>query len=359
MLAAGATSPQSYPLRRRGGVPERRSGSAGHVFRLGSGPDALGRTAHARFAHRRVAAASTGGGRAAAVADGAVGGPGGGATGGAWRGSASRWPTPSTMPTSRARCTATSSRPTCCWTPRHGLGHRFRAGQAGRPRRPDPFRRHGGHAALHGAGAVRGEGRRPQRRLRPGPDALRAVDAAAGVRPAGPAPPDPADDPGGAAAAAEARSGHSPRPGDDRRQGDGRRPGPSLPNGRRTGRRPSLLPRRPAHPRPPHTPAGRLWRWCRRNRAVAALSGAALALLVAVAVVASVGYFSRSGDARRTWTVAGPKTPAPVPRPNGSGRKPTSRLATKAFEDIFDKVAGDTVTPPPAEDQQAEPERRP
>ena len=38
------------------------------------------------------------------------------------------------------------------------------------------------------------------------------------------------------------------------------------------------------------TPLGRLWRWCRRNRAVAALAGTALALLVAVAVVASVGY---------------------------------------------------------------------
>ena len=38
----------------------------------------------------------------------------------------------------------------------------------------------------------------------------------------------------------------------------------------------------------------RLWRWCRRNRAVAALTGTALALLVAVAVVASIGYFHTS-----------------------------------------------------------------
>ncbi len=37
-------------------------------------------------------------------------------------------------------------------------------------------------------------------------------------------------------------------------------------------------------------PGERLWRWCRRNRAVAALSAATLLLLVAVAVVASVGY---------------------------------------------------------------------
>ncbi len=37
-------------------------------------------------------------------------------------------------------------------------------------------------------------------------------------------------------------------------------------------------------------PVERLWRWCRRNRAVAALSAASLLLLVAVAVTATVGY---------------------------------------------------------------------
>lgn len=37
-------------------------------------------------------------------------------------------------------------------------------------------------------------------------------------------------------------------------------------------------------------PGERLWRWCRRNRAVAALSAATLLLVMAVAVVASVGY---------------------------------------------------------------------
>ena len=37
-------------------------------------------------------------------------------------------------------------------------------------------------------------------------------------------------------------------------------------------------------------PGERLWRWCRRNRAVAALSAVTLLLVVAVAVVASVGY---------------------------------------------------------------------
>jgi serine/threonine protein kinase len=40
----------------------------------------------------------------------------------------------------------------------------------------------------------------------------------------------------------------------------------------------------------PVGPAERLWRWCRRNRAVAALSAATMLLVVAVALVASVSY---------------------------------------------------------------------
>jgi serine/threonine protein kinase len=44
----------------------------------------------------------------------------------------------------------------------------------------------------------------------------------------------------------------------------------------------------------PVGPAERLWRWCRRNRAVAVLSAATMLLVVAVALVASVGYV-------RTW----------------------------------------------------------
>ena len=41
------------------------------------------------------------------------------------------------------------------------------------------------------------------------------------------------------------------RPGDDRGEGHGRRSGASLPDGRRTGRRPPLFPRGPADPCPP------------------------------------------------------------------------------------------------------------
>ena len=39
------------------------------------------------------------------------------------------------------------------------------------------------------------------------------------------------------------------------------------------------------------TPVEHLWRWCRRNRAIAALTISVMVSLVAVAVVASVGYF--------------------------------------------------------------------
>ncbi len=49
------------------------------------------------------------------------------------------------------------------------------------------------------------------------------------------------------------------------------------------------------------TPAERLWRWCRRNRAVASLSALAVTLLFVVAVVASLGY------ARTSRALAGEK----------------------------------------------------
>ena len=48
--------------------------------------------------------------------------------------------------------------------------------------RPDPHGRPPRHASLHGPRAVPGAGRRAERRLRAGPDALRAAGAAPGVR---------------------------------------------------------------------------------------------------------------------------------------------------------------------------------
>ncbi len=73
--------------------------------------------------------------------------------------------------------------------PRHRLGHRLRPGQGDRRRRPDPHRRHRRHAALHGPRAVPRPVRRPLRRLRAGPDALRAAGLPPGVRGGRPARP--------------------------------------------------------------------------------------------------------------------------------------------------------------------------
>jgi WD40 repeat protein/tRNA A-37 threonylcarbamoyl transferase component Bud32 len=51
---------------------------------------------------------------------------------------------------------------------------------------------------------------------------------------------------------------------------------------------------RPIQARPIHR-AARLWRWCRRNRAVAALLAAATLLVLIVAVVATAAYFREAG----------------------------------------------------------------
>jgi len=58
-------------------------------------------------------------------------------------------------------------------------------------------------------------------------------------------------------------------------------------------------------------PAGRLWRWCRRNKAVASLAASTLVLILAVAVVATVGYVRtrnalarEAGERRRAEAVA-------------------------------------------------------
>ncbi len=96
------------------------------------------------------------------------------------------------------------------------------------------------------------------------------------------------------------------------------------------------------------TPIGRLWRWCRRNRAVAALAGTALALLVTVAVVASAGYMRTNqalerAEAERTRT-----------RAERERAEANLRLATKAFEDIFSKVAADPVAQIPDRDEDDE-----
>ena len=72
----------------------------------------------------------------------------------------------------------------------------FGLAKAERRRGPDAHRRHRGHAALHGPGAVPGRGRRADRRLRAGPDALRAAGACDRRSTSGPGEADPPGDAG-------------------------------------------------------------------------------------------------------------------------------------------------------------------
>lgn len=110
------------------------------------------------------------------------------------------------------------------------------------------------------------------------------------------------------------------------------------------------------------TPIGRLWRWCRRNRAVAALAGTALALLVAVAVVASVGYvhtnqaLQRVSEEREQAEAAREQAEAERTRTKAERERAEAnlRLATRAFEDIFSKVAVDPVAQLPNRDEDEE-----
>jgi tetratricopeptide (TPR) repeat protein len=82
------------------------------------------------------------------------------------------------------------------------------------------------------------------------------------------------------------------------------------------------------------TPAvERLWRWARRNRAVASLSAVTLALLILVAVVASVGYV-RTRAANVEEARQRKKAEA------------TSALALEALDNIFHQFAPDRAVTP-------------
>ena len=135
--------------------------------------------------------------------------------------------------------------------PRPRLGHRLRPGQGPGQRRADAHRRHRRHAAVHGAGAVQRLVRPAERRLRPGGDAVRAVDVAARVRRVGPGQADRAGAAREPAAAPPARPADSARPGDDRAQGAGQGAGRALRDGRADGRGLAAVRRGPADPGPP------------------------------------------------------------------------------------------------------------
>ncbi|MGA2034372.1 MAG: serine/threonine-protein kinase [Thermoguttaceae bacterium] len=78
--------------------------------------------------------------------------------------------------------------------------------------------------------------------------------------------------------------------------------------------------------------AERLWRWARRNRAMAGLAACTLALLVVVAVVASVGYV-RTARASAEEKIERKKA------------EETSALAVEALDSIFRQFAPDRTAP--------------
>lgn len=78
----------------------------------------------------------------------------------------------------------------------------------------------------------------------------------------------------------------------------------------------------------------RLWRWARRNRAIAALGTLAALLLITTAVLASAGYVDRS---RALQLESQLRNTAEVQRQRAEANL---ELAAQAFEDVFKRVAG-------------------
>ena len=125
------------------------------------------------------------------------------------------------------RSTATSSRRTCCSTPQGTVWVTdFGLAKADEDGRPDHTGDIVGTLRYMAPERFQGQSDAAERRLQPGPDALRAADAAAGLRrrPTGRELIERVHA-RGAAAAAPARPHDPPRPGDDRPEGD--RQGPA------------------------------------------------------------------------------------------------------------------------------------
>ncbi|MBN1344732.1 MAG: serine/threonine protein kinase [Phycisphaerae bacterium] len=85
-------------------------------------------------------------------------------------------------------------------------------------------------------------------------------------------------------------------------------------------------------------PIERLWRWSRRNRAVAGLAGTALVLLIMIAVVASVGYVrTRSANVRARDALARESL-------QREKAEATSELILDALDTLFKQFAPKRVT---------------
>jgi len=106
------------------------------------------------------------------------------------------------------------------------------------------------------------------------------------------------------------------------------------------------------------TPVEHLWRWCRRNRAISSLAATVIASLVAVAVVATVGYvqttdaLGRVSKQREQAEIAKRDAEDERRRADIERRRAEAnlRLAIRAFDDIFTQVTVDPVARPPDEE---------
>ena len=106
------------------------------------------------------------------------------------------------------------------------------------------------------------------------------------------------------------------------------------------------------------TPVAHLWRWCRRNRAISALAATVIASLVAVAVVATVGYVQttdallRVSKQRAQAEIAKQDAVDERRRADIERRRAEANLslAIRAFDDIFTQVTVDPVAQPPDEE---------
>jgi serine/threonine protein kinase len=103
-------------------------------------------------------------------------------------------------------------------------------------------------------------------------------------------------------------------------------------------------------------PTERLWRWCRRNRAIASLSAAAIVLALVAIVVGWVGY------ANTRAALAGESNRRSEAEFATRRAEQNVQLSLQAFEDIFNQVSQQEAFqpqgPPPRRDPNAPPGRQ-